>query len=252
MDAEVAGDMRHWAAGRADLADGALAEFIGVLTWCWHCRWFSLRLDRNPGFKDSTKISAAQNSGCTAASLFGQRPYPRSTTSRQRRHATGVRTSALRQAVERARPERPPTADNPFTSISRADLNGETVLTWAYNTRCNEGYNDEPLPATNLERPDRPTQHRTLRADSPALIAATMDATKATTTGRPPSLRACNERHNDGCNVNSNGKHNDQYNAMSYDYNYVTCNAATNDETYATPNNKTNTLTYAPANKRTN
>ncbi|MEU7306424.1 transposase [Streptomyces sp. NPDC007206] len=51
--------MRDWTAARADLADGALAELIGVLTGCWHCWWFSLRLDRNPGFRDSTKARAA-------------------------------------------------------------------------------------------------------------------------------------------------------------------------------------------------
>ncbi|MGW3448817.1 transposase [Streptomyces sp. NPDC001076] len=60
MDAKVAGYVCDRAAARADLADGSLAEFIGVLTGCWHCWWFSLRLDRNPGFRDSTKARAAQ------------------------------------------------------------------------------------------------------------------------------------------------------------------------------------------------
>ncbi|MFB7737309.1 alpha-L-fucosidase, partial [Streptomyces sp. NPDC056112] len=33
----------------------------GVFTGCWHCWWFSLRLDRNPGFRDSTKARAAHH-----------------------------------------------------------------------------------------------------------------------------------------------------------------------------------------------
>jgi hypothetical protein len=41
VDAEVPGDMRDRAAGGADLADGPLAELVGVLTWCWHSSWLS-------------------------------------------------------------------------------------------------------------------------------------------------------------------------------------------------------------------
>lgn len=46
-DAEVQGDMRDRAAGGADLADGPLAELLGVLTWCCHGSWFSF----GPGSK---------------------------------------------------------------------------------------------------------------------------------------------------------------------------------------------------------
>ncbi|GCB53349.1 hypothetical protein [Streptomyces sp. NL15-2K] len=41
VDAQVPGDMRDRAAGGADFADGPLAELVRVLTWCWHCSWFS-------------------------------------------------------------------------------------------------------------------------------------------------------------------------------------------------------------------
>ncbi|AKH85288.1 hypothetical protein AA958_27055 [Streptomyces sp. CNQ-509] len=36
MDAQVLRDVRDWASAGADLADGALAELVGVLPWCWH------------------------------------------------------------------------------------------------------------------------------------------------------------------------------------------------------------------------
>jgi hypothetical protein len=41
VDAQVLRDMRDRTAGGADLADSPLAELIRVLTWCWHCSWFS-------------------------------------------------------------------------------------------------------------------------------------------------------------------------------------------------------------------
>jgi len=41
VDAQVLRDMRDRPTGGADLADGPLAEFVGVFAWCWHCSWFS-------------------------------------------------------------------------------------------------------------------------------------------------------------------------------------------------------------------
>ncbi|CAG6398084.1 hypothetical protein SCOCK_630029 [Actinacidiphila cocklensis] len=63
MDPKVFGDVGDGPAAGADLADGALAELVRVFTWCWHCRWFSLRPDRNPGIRDSTKLRAAHDAG---------------------------------------------------------------------------------------------------------------------------------------------------------------------------------------------
>jgi hypothetical protein len=54
VDAEILGDVRDRTAGGADLADRALAQFVGVLRGAAMVLVDLLRQDRDPGIRDST------------------------------------------------------------------------------------------------------------------------------------------------------------------------------------------------------